>query len=189
MAVINKTTFREYFTIIQRYLINTIFDTINSLIGVILGLYFSEASASSIFILSILSTAIALGISSGSSTYEAEYLEQLGLIKEIEQHLLTNFMKSESLLLKNAKKKGLAVGASNLLTPIFIAFSCVLVISLIPDMDTAIIGAIILLGTILFAAGVFFGKMNQLNPLRRGLRMLAIGGVTFVVIYFIGLYF
>src|SRR6056297_1929395 len=115
----------------QKYLINTLFDTVNSILGVVIGLYLADEQNAYVFIMSIISTAIALGISSGTSIYEAEYFEQLRDIKEIEKHMITNFEEKNPLLAKKAKLMGFGVGIMNFLTPLIIALIFTAVLALL----------------------------------------------------------
>jgi predicted membrane protein (TIGR00267 family) len=177
--------FNVDFSIIQRYLINTIFDTINSLMGVILGLYLSGEPSNYTIAISAITTAVALGISSGTSTYEAEYLDQVTKIKEIEEHLMQKFPE-DSEAYKNAKKAGVLVGLSNFLTPVTIAILTATIILAIHPLLVAIISGIIFLIISLFFAGIYFGIINKMNPWKRGIRMLLIGTFTFTVVYILG---
>ena len=172
----------------QKYMINTLFDAINSILGVVIGLYLAEEGSTYIFIMSVISTAIALGISSGTSIYEAEYFEQLREIKKIEKHMITNFEEKNPLLAKKAKLMGFGVGIMNFLTPLIIALIFTAVLALL-SLSWAFWTIVGLSALILFVTGLIFGKINQLSPLRRGVRMLVIGLVTFVAVYAVGYVF
>lgn len=172
----------------QKYLINTLFDSINSILGVVIGLYLANEKSVYIFIMTIISTALALGISSGSSIYEAEIFEQIRKIKEIDKHMIIN-SEDDSIMVKKAKITGFFVGVINLLTPLLIATIFILLFLICPDLSLAFWSAIVISGVILFVSGVYFGKMNEMYPLKRGLRMLLIGTTTFLVVYIIGIFF
>ena len=184
-----KTQFGQIVQIAQKYLINTIFDTVNSLLGVVIGLYFADEQNPFIFIMAIISTGVALGISSGTSIYEAESLEQKSELQELNKHLATDLTSKNPMTLKKIKRIGLIIGLLNFFTPLLIAIVYVLLISLIPSLAIAfwsIIGGSIFF---LFGSGVYFGKKNNLPPLKQGLRMLLIGTMTFVIVYAIGVIF
>ena len=173
----------------QKYLINTLFDTVNSILGVVIGLYLADEQNAYVFIMSIISTAIALGISSGTSIYEAEYFEQLRDIKEIEKHMITNFKEKNPIVAKKAKTMGLFVGIINFLTPLLIALVLVLILLTMPNLAGAFWAIMGFSGLVLFGSGIIFGKMNQLPPIKRGVRMLIIGFLTFAAVYTVGYLF
>ncbi len=176
-------SFKENFFLIQRYLINTIFDSINTSIGIILGLYLSGSTAGYLFSMPLLSAAIALGISSGTSTFEAEYLEQLNKNKEIESHMFEGASSSSK---NDAKKKAFLVGASNFLMPVGLSCCVTLFLLMINWIVVAVIVSIVFLISVLFITGMVFGKMNNISPIKRGVRMLAIGVLSFCVVFLLG---
>lgn len=180
---------KSIFIASQKYLINTLFDAINSILGVVIGLYLANQTNPYVFMMTIFSTAIALGISSGSSIYEAEYLEQVRKIQEIEKHMVKNPEESKTIMKKKARITGFFVGAINLLTPLLIAAVLILLFAILPQLSWAFWVSIILSAAILFVTGIFFGKLNKLSPLKRGVRMLLIGATTFVIVYTVGLVF
>ncbi len=185
----NKEFRKEVFQVGQKYLINTLFDTINSILGVVIGLYLADEGSSYVFIMSIISTAIALGISSGTSVYEAEYLEQLRKIKKLEKHMITNFEEKFPEASKKAKSIGMLVGLMNFTTPMVVAIVFVFILATLPELSWAFWSIMGLSGTILFVSGMYFGKLNQLPPLKRGLRMVLIGFATFGMVYLVGVLF
>ncbi len=190
LQILKDADFRKkIFSSGQKYLINTLFDTINSILGVVIGLYLAEEAKAYVFIMSIISTAIALGISSGTSIYEAEYFEQIREIKEIEKHMITNFEENNPVITKKAKLTGIFVGIMNFLTPLIIAMILILFFIMLPELSWAFWSTISVSGAILFVSGLYFGKLNNLPPLKRGLRMFIIGMVTFLAVYSVGILF
>lgn len=60
--------------IIRRFFINTLFDSTFMLLGIIVGSAFATQAGLNVIIVTMLTTSIALGISTGVSVYEAESL-------------------------------------------------------------------------------------------------------------------
>ncbi len=61
---------------IRRYLVNTIFDSTFVMLGIIIGSAFTSDPNIRLTVVTMLTSSVALGISTGVSTYEAENLEQ-----------------------------------------------------------------------------------------------------------------
>lgn len=176
-----KITFSGFIQIAQKYLINTIFDSVNTIMGILIGLFFSGINDASLISISCLSAAVAMGISSGTGNYEAEFLEQKREVNEIEADMLETF--PESTWKPRAMKLSFAVGLLCFLTPVLIA-SIVALISIIMGVSlVSFIISVIILISILFLMGVYVGSINKMKPLKSGLRMLIIGLFTFVLIF------
>ena len=168
----------------QRYAINTFFDSVNTLMGVILGLYLAASFNVDLVSVSVITTAVALGISAGTSTFEAEQLEQERRYKEL-QHAM-GYQISEAQLKKEATLIGLIVGFINFIIPLLMATIALVIIARFSSFDAALVVVIIVFLTTLFITGVGFGRLNDLNPIKRGIRMLLLGGVTFVICFLVG---
>lgn len=175
---------KKIFTAVQKYAINTIFDSVNTLMGIILGVFFSETGTPYLIAISAISTAVALGISSGTSCLEAERLEQLAALKEIEQAMLQKF--PESKMRKEARNIYLFVGLFNFLIPVTLAMVVILIVFLVPTLLVGVIVILSVLLAILFASGVLFGRMNDIAPVKYGLRMFLVGFTTFLVVTALG---
>ncbi len=171
--------YRQILEAVQKYAINTLFDSVNTLMGVILGTFLLGNATVRILVTSILTTSVALGISSGTSTFEAERLEQDRKLKEIEMAMIQEF--DNSILKKNARKLVGFVGIVNFLTPVLIATMVISVLLLVFNLVIAIFIALGLMFTVLFLAGFFFGKVNQLSPFKHAFRMFGIGIATALV--------
>lgn len=178
----NGLTPSGFFKIAQKYLINTIFDAVNTIMGIILGLFFSQVSSFEIISISCFSTAIAMGISSGTGNYEAEFLEQKRTIHEIEGDMLETF--PESTWKPKAMKISFLVGLLCFLTPGLIASIIILVLYIMEGTVLSFILAIFILLSILFLMGFYVGTHNdEIKPIKSSLRMLIIGISTFILIF------
>ena len=169
--------------IIRRFFINTLFDSTFMLLGIIVGSAFAGNAGLNVIIVTMLTTSLALGISTGVSVYEAESLEQERKISDLEKALFTK-LKGTSIQ-KTAKYTILLATLINFATPLF---SCavtiapfVLVAMGILRLDIAgWISVAFALGT-LFGAGVYMGRIGKTNPYKKGLRMVAFGVLAFAI--------
>ena len=103
--------------IIRRFFINTLFDSTFMLLGIVVGSAFAGITAGlNIIILTMLTTSLALGISTGVSVYEAESLEQERKIAELEKALFTDLQ--DTSIQKNAKTIIIVATLINFATPL-----------------------------------------------------------------------
>jgi predicted membrane protein (TIGR00267 family) len=176
--------------IIRRFFINTLFDSTFMLLGIIVGSAFAGAAAGlKIIILTMLTTSLALGISTGVSVYEAESLEQERKIADLEKALFTD-LKNTSIQ-KTAKYIILIATLINFATPLF---SCAVTITpfilvamgILPLNIAGWISVVLALST-LFGAGVYMGRIGKTNPYKKGLRMVAFGVLAFAIGFLLNL--
>lgn len=170
--------------IIRRFFINTLFDSTFMLLGIVVGSAFAGIAAGlNIIILTMLTTSLALGISTGVSVYEAESLEQERKIAELEKALFTDL--KDTSIQKNAKTIIIIATLINFATPLF---SCAVTITpfilasieILPLYIAAWISVVLALST-LFGAGVYMGRVGKTNPFKKGLRMVAFGLLAFAI--------
>jgi len=176
--------------IIRRFFINTLFDSTFMLLGIVVGSAFAgPAVGLNIIILTMLTTSLALGISTGVSVYEAESLEQERKISDLEKALFTDL--KDTSIHKTAKSIILIATAINFATPLF---SCAVTITpfilvsigLLPLYIAAWLSVGLALST-LFGAGVYMGRIGKTNPYKKGLRMVAFGVLAFVIGFLLNL--
>ncbi len=72
----------------RRFFINTLFDSTFMLVGVIMGSAFSDNPDIEVIVGTMLTTSLALGISTGVSVYEAESLERGIRIAQLEKAMI-----------------------------------------------------------------------------------------------------
>ena len=153
------------------------------LLGIIVGSALAGQATLNLIIVTMLTTSIALGISTGVSVYEAESLEQERRITDLEKALFTDL--SETSIEKTARNIILLATSINFATPL-LSFSITVtpfILSALGILNVIIAGWIsiaLALGT-LFAAGVFMGRLGKTNPYKKGLRMVAFGVLAFVI--------
>ena len=162
------------------------------LLGIIVGSAFAGAAAGlNVIIITMLTTSLALGISTGVSVYEAESLEQERKIADLEKALFTDL--KDTSIQKTAKYTIIIATLINFATPLF---SCAVTITpfilvaigLLPLDIAGWISVALALST-LFGAGVYMGRIGKTNPYKKGIRMVAFGVLAFVIGFLLNLLF
>lgn len=165
----------------RRFFINTVFDSTFVVLGVIIGSAFSPEPRLSVVITTILTSSLALGISTGVSVHEAESMEQSRRIERMERALLTSLDDTE---IRRLSRISLGIiSFTNLIAPIVV---CVITISpflLVAETQirTAAWASVILAIGILFSTGAMMGRMGKRNPWARGTRMAIAGLAAFAI--------
>ncbi len=170
-------------SIIRRFFINTLFDSTFMLLGIIVGSALAVGAGLRVIMVTMLTTSVALGISTGVSVYEAESLEQEKKIDDLEKALFTDL--TDTSIQKTAKNTIILATLINFATPLF---SCAITITPFVFVAAGIleiwvagwISVVLALGT-LFGAGVYMGRVGQTNPYKKGARMVAFGVLAFAV--------
>jgi predicted membrane protein (TIGR00267 family) len=169
--------------IIRRFFINTLFDSTFMLLGIIVGSAFAADAGLNIIVLTMLTTSLALGISTGVSVYEAESIEQERKISDLEKALFTDL--KDTSIEKTAKSTIILATLINFATPLF---SCAITITPfifvamgLLHIDAAAWISVTLALSTLFVAGVYMGRIGKTNPYIKGLRMVAFGILAFVI--------
>jgi len=190
LKILRKTLKHESVgPIIRRFFINTLFDSTFMLLGIIVGSAFAGDAGLNVIIVTMLTTSLALGISTGVSVYEAESLEQERKIADLEKALFTDLQ--DTSIQKTAKYTILIATLINFATPLF---SCavtitpfVLVALGILQLNVAGWISIACALATLFVAGVYMGRMGKTNPYKKGLRMVAFGVLAFAIGFILNL--
>jgi predicted membrane protein (TIGR00267 family) len=171
---------------IRRYFVNTIFDATVVFLGIIIGSALSSNPDLHIIVVTILTTAIALGISTGFSIFEAETLEQNRRIDEIERALLRSLENTN--IERSTRSSIILISIVNFLAPIT-AGLIILAPFLFVGQEGILTAAWVGVGlaiSILFVTGIFMGRISNRNPWVQGARMALIGVVVFVICFYIG---
>jgi len=168
---------------IRRFFINTLFDSTFMLLGIIVGAAFAPNASLGVVLITMVSSSLALGVSTGVSVYEAESLERERRISELEKALFRDL--SGTRIEKRARSVIATVSIINFLTPLI---SCAVLISPLAlaacnalTVDIAVWLSIILALSTLFSAGAYFGRLGKKNPWIKGLRMVVFGLVAFLI--------
>jgi predicted membrane protein (TIGR00267 family) len=170
-------------SIIRRFFINTLFDSTFMLLGIIVGSALAGHAGLNVIIVTMLTTSIALGISTGVSVYEAESLEQERKIVDLEKALFTDL--TDTSIQKAAKYTIFLATVINFATPLL---SCTITVTpfifaAAGALQTTTAGwiSVALALSTLFGAGVFMGRFGKTNPYKKGLRMVAFGVLAFII--------
>ncbi len=169
---------------IRRYLVNTVFDSTFVMLGIIIGSAFSSDPNVRLTVVTILTSSVALGISTGVSTYEAENLEQNKRLDEIERAMLRPLDNTH--IGRSARTSMLLISFFIFLAPLIVGTIILSPFILLnEDIMTAAWIAIALAIIILFTTGVLMGRSGGRNPWVQGARMAVIGAIAFVICFYI----
>ena len=171
---------------LRRYFVNTMFDSTFAVLGIIIGSALTADADPSLVIATIITSCVALAISTGSSVYEAETLEQSRRMDEIGRAMLRPV--GETNIGKASKAGAAIIALSNSLAPLM---SGAIIVSpfLLLGEETIVVAAevaIVLAIVLLFITGFIMGKLSERNPWWKSLRMSLVGLAAFVVCYMIG---
>jgi len=169
--------------IIRRFFVNTLFDSTFMLLGVVVGAAFAADASLRVVIVTMVTSSLALGISTGVSVYEAESLERERRISELERALFRDL--SGTTIERAARSITILAALINFLTPLF---SCAVTISpfvlvalQVLEINLASWVSVVLALSILFGVGVFLGRLGKKNPWMKGLRMVGFGLIAFII--------
>jgi len=170
-------------SIIRRFFINTLFDSTFMLLGIIVGSAFTADANLRVIMVTMVTTSLALGISTGVSVYEAESLERERKISKLEKAMLTDL--DDTAVDKELRSITILAMVINFLTPIFSCLVTILpfifVVLQILELNFASWLSVASALSILFAAGVYLGRIGKKNPWLKGLRMIGFGIIAFVI--------
>jgi predicted membrane protein (TIGR00267 family) len=174
---------------LRRFFINTLFDSTFTLLGVIVGSAFVADPELNVILGTMITISLGLGISSGSSVYQAESLEQELQVQRLEKAMLKSLDGTN--VTKSAKKSTMITALVNLLTPFFTCFlySIPLLIALtgVIDVRTGAISSIAVALITLMITGIVMNKNGKGNPIVKGIKMAGLGGITFLLGYVVQL--
>jgi len=170
--------------IIRRYFVIGAFDGALTVLGIILGASaFGSAEEHKAIILSAsIGAAIALAVSSAVGAYEAERVEKKLDIRTIERALLARLSEEHREAFRFAAILSALVHG---VAPLFAA-----ILPIIPfvflDVDRATIAAILITFAILFFLGAYLGNLIRERVVVTGLRFVAAGIGTAIVLWLFG---
>lgn len=172
---------------LRRFFVNTLFDSTFMLLGVIMGSAFSDDPNIEVVVGTMLTTSLALGISTGVSVYEAENLERGIRISQIERAMIRDL--DETVLTERDEMASLIISLANFATPLLACAITITPFILVLHgellLRTAAWIAMGLALGILFVAGAILGRLGGKNPWVKGFRMLGFGILAFVIGYLI----
>lgn len=164
------------------YLINTLFDSVFTIMGIVVGSAFSSTIDVRGIVGTVLTASISLGVSSGFSVYEAETIQEEQRIDEIEEALLEDL--EDTMIMEESRSVTLISSVVVFFTPIF---SCL--VTLIPfalvylgllSAPRSVYAALLIDLGLIFMAGLVFGGEKRLL---KGVRMTVLGILVFLMGY------
>lgn len=171
---------------LRRYFVNTMFDTTFVVLGIIIGSALTADADKGLVISTIITSGVALAISTGSSVYEGESLEQARRLDEIGRAMLRAV--DETNLGKASKTSAMIIALSNSMAPLMVSAIIISPFFLLGE-ETLLVAAevsIVLAIAMLFVTGFIMGRLSERNPWWKGLRMAMVGLAAFVICYLIG---
>ncbi|HVO78131.1 MAG TPA: VIT1/CCC1 transporter family protein [Methanomassiliicoccales archaeon] len=169
---------------IRRYFVNTIFDATFVMLGVVLGSAFSSNPNLHVTMVTLITSAVALGISTGVSVFEAESMEQKIRMGEIERAMLRSL--EDTHLGRSSRTSIYLIAGLNMTAPV--AAGLIIILPFIvfsTDVALAAWIAVSLAMLMLFATGFVMGRIGKRNPWAQGIRMTLVGAFAFLVCYLI----
>jgi predicted membrane protein (TIGR00267 family) len=176
--------------IARRYFVMNAFDGCLTILGVIVGAYFSSLFDARIIIGVGFGSSIAMGMSGLFGAYMAEAAERKKKIQELEQCLLTNL--DNSIIMRASRFSSIYVAVIDSLAPFISAQASLIPIylsmlfALFPVKRAMEISMVLIIG-ILFLLGIFLGRISRDNLVVSGLKMVVAGLITFSIILLLGL--
>jgi predicted membrane protein (TIGR00267 family) len=171
--------------ILRRFFVNTLFDATFMQLGIVIGSAFSSHADSRLVIGTLVSSSIALAISTGVSVYESETLEREKRIVELERALFRSL--KNTTISDDYRSYARVLSLVNFLTPLvccgIVVVPLVLAALQLMSMTVASFCAMGLALGILFVAGTYLGRLGKEKPVKKGLRMVFFGIVAFVIGY------
>jgi len=164
------------------YIINTLFDAVFTVMGIVIGSSFSARLDLKAIIGTIITASLSLGVSSGFSVYEAETLQEEKRIDEIEEALLEDL--DGRVIAEKSRRVTLFSSTLVFITPL-LAGVATLVPFLLVYLGTISVqmGVRIAIGvdlSLIFITGYVFAVENRLM---KGLRMMVLGIGIFLIGY------
>ena len=173
--------------IARRYFVIGAFDGALTILGVILGAYVSEGVnhpdlAKELIMGAGLAGGIALAVSSTVGAYEAERVEHL----LSHQHLEKAMLRPVEGARKDAMRVSISVSAIvHGVAPLLAAFVPLIPFFFLP-LDAAVVTAIIMTLTFLFALGAYLGSLIKETLVYTGLRFVIAGLLTAIILILLG---
>lgn len=169
----------------RRFFVNTIFDSTFVILGILIASAFSSEPSLRLVIVTITTSSVALGISTGISVFEAETMEQNIKMKEIERAMLTSL--EDTHIQKISRMTIVVIAIVNFTAPIIAGAVTLAPFLLVGEQDiqTAAYVSLGLAIAILFVVGAVMGRAGERNPLAQGARMAVAGLAAFAVCFWI----
>ncbi len=173
----------------RRYAVTNSFDSLLTMLGVLMGSFISGLKEPSVIVNTVLGGAVAILISGTMGTYLTERAERASRIKELEVAVLMDL--DETLVGKAESISAVMVAAASGLAPFLVMMSLTVpfILSMngmLSVMEAYVISFIEVL-TILFTLGVFLGSLSGENRLIYGAMLVGMGLLIVMVMLWLGI--
>ncbi len=169
----------------RRFFVNTIFDSTFVILGILIASAFGPDPNVRIVIATIITSSVALGISTGVSVHEAETMEQALRMKEMERAMLRSL--EDTRIGRTSQLTILIISGVNFLAPLVAGLITLTPFLILGEggVRTAAIISVGLAMLILFVVGAMMGRSGGRNPWKQGGRMAIAGIGAFIICYWI----
>ncbi|MHA1713108.1 MAG: VIT1/CCC1 transporter family protein [Candidatus Ranarchaeia archaeon] len=191
-----KRKFKRYSQLTQvneiarRYFVMNAYDGCLTILGIIVGAYFSALYDARVLIGVGLGSSIAMALSGLFGAYMTESAERRKKVQDLEKNLLTSL--EDSIITRGSQFASLYVAfidglapflaAQLSLAPIYISLFTQLPVKAAMELSMSLI--VILL----FILGIYLGRLSKENLIISGLKMVLAGLITFTVFLVLGLF-
>lgn len=173
--------------VLRGYFINTLFDSTFVILGAIVSSAFNPQAHPKDIMAAMITLALAVGMASGVSIYEAETVESEIRMARIARALLKSVEDTE--VERGARITKYATALTNFLAPFlvlgFTIIPFLLVGRFIASTTLAAYTSIAMAIAIIFFVGAAIGRMTKANPWLKGLRMALIGVAVYAATFYI----
>ncbi len=173
--------------IARRYFVVNGFDGALTMLGIVVGFYFSEGASVEVALSACVGAAVALGMSGVTSAYISERAEREKELRELEQAMVKSL--GDSAHGKVVRLIPLIIGIINGLSPLLISLIIIMPFwvsaSFIDFPFDPFEASIFLAFLCMFLLGVFLGKISGSVWLWSGIKTIAVAGATALIIYFV----
>ncbi len=173
----------------RRYAVTNSFDSLLTMLGVLMGSFISGLKEPSVIINTVLGGAVAILISGTMGTYLTERAERASRIKELEVAVLMDL--DETLVGKAESISAVMVAVASGLAPFLVMMSLTVPFYLstggmLSVMEAYVISFMEVL-SILFTLGVFLGSLSGENRLVYGAMLVGMGLLIVMVMLWLGI--
>ncbi len=171
----------------RRYFVNTVFDSTFVSMGIVVASALVPGAGVGTVVGTMFAATLALGISTGTSVYEAEKVEAEIRLRELERAMLTSLDGTEATRVLDVSRY--IVVTVNVVAPlaVFLAMAAPFLLSgsmTIFGIPTAFFSVAVAM-VVLFTVGWYLARLTGRPAWLKGLRMAGIGVATFGAIWFI----
>ena len=173
----------------RRYAVMNAFDGVVTVLGIVLGAELLGAASAGHIIAAGIGASIAMGVSGASGTYITETAEQERRVRELEEAMLR---KLEGSVIVKAHKEAAIISAivdsaAALLAGLLALSPYFMVVAGLIIEAQAFIFSILVSFSMLFILGAFLGRVAKRSILFSGLKALAAGILTLILLLIINL--